>query len=74
LGLEQDGDGRVVETGEEDEIDDIPDAFIHTYGKIENKTGGIRYIPTRSEPNEDICNASNAPCSKILFHDIEIRL
>jgi hypothetical protein len=21
-----------------------------------------------------ICNASNAPCSKILFHDVEIRL
>jgi hypothetical protein len=53
LGLEQDGDGRVVETREEDEIDNIPDVLIHTYGKIEDKTGGIRYIPARSEPNGD---------------------
>lgn len=52
LGLGQDSDSRVVETREEDEIDNIPDVLIHTYGKIEDKTGGIRYIPTRSEPNE----------------------
>lgn len=74
LGLEQDGDGWVVETREEGKIDNIPDVFIHTHSKIEDETGGIRYIPTRNEFNDDIRNASNTPCSIILFHDVEIRL
>jgi hypothetical protein len=49
LGLEQHGDGRVVEPREEDKIDDISDVFIHIGRQIENKTGGIRYISTRNE-------------------------
>ena len=49
LGLKQDGDGRVVEAREEDEIDNISDVFIDTHGKIEDETGGIRYVPTRNE-------------------------
>jgi hypothetical protein len=46
LGLEKDSDSWVVETRKEDEIDDISDAFIDTHSKIEDETGGIRYIPT----------------------------
>lgn len=49
LRLKQDGDGRVVEAGEEDEIDDISDVLIDTHGKIEDETGGIRHIPTCNE-------------------------
>jgi len=49
LRLKQDGDGWVVEAGEEDEIDYISDVFIDTHSKIEDETGGIRHIPTRNE-------------------------
>jgi len=49
LRLKQDGDGRIVEAREEDEIDYISDVFIDTHGKIEDETGGIRHIPNRDE-------------------------
>jgi hypothetical protein len=54
LGLEEHGDGWVVEPREEDKIDDISDVLIDFGGQIENKTGGIRYIPTRNKLNHEI--------------------
>jgi len=74
LGLEHYSDSRVVEPGEEDKIDYISDVFVDTGSQIENETGGIRHIPGRNEPKHKIGNASNAPRSIILFHDVEIRL
>ena len=44
LRLEQDCDSGIVEPRKENEIDNVFDAFIHTCGKIEDETGGIRYV------------------------------
>lgn len=39
LRLKQEGDGRVVEAREEDEIDDISDVFINTHARSRTKLG-----------------------------------
>jgi hypothetical protein len=45
LYLEQHCDGRIVESGEEHKVDNVPDMFVYIICEVEDKTGGVRHVP-----------------------------